>query len=299
MKSRIPFQFESDVVYGELQEISPLIRRILAPNPSLFTYKGTGTYIVGRGNVAVIDPGPDLSQHITAIADSLRHETISHIVVTHTHSDHSSAALPLKQICGAPIYGRTLHEYSDDEGQFEEEFDRNFSTSVELSDGDLIEGEGWTLECVHTPGHTSNHICYRLREEQSLFSGDHVMGWSTTVIIPPDGSMKDYLDSLEKLLSADDEIYYPTHGPPIRQPQAFVRACIEHRRQREVEVIQSLRDGNATVAEMVADVYCETDKSLHPAASRSLLATLIKLWEDGRVFCSDSPSLSNSYRLLE
>ena len=299
MKTRIPFQFEDDVVYGELQEVTPLIRRIMAPNPSLFTYKGTGTYVVGRGNVAVIDPGPNLAQHISAITESLRHETISHIVVTHTHSDHSSAAMPLKEICGAPIYGRTLHEYSDDEEQFEEEYDRKFRTSVEVSDGDVIEGEGWTLQCVHTPGHMSNHICYRLRQERSLFCGDHVMGWSTTVIIPPDGSMKDYLESLEKLLTADDEIYYPTHGPPIRRPQSFVRACIEHRHQRELEVIQSLRSGNHTVREMVADVYREVDNSLHPAASRSLLATLIKLWQDGRIACSDAPDLASSYRLLE
>ena len=169
MEVRIPFQFEDKVVYGELEYVSPLIRRIVAPNPSLFTYKGTGTYIVGRGNVAVIDPGPNLGQHISAIVDALRDEVISHIVVTHTHSDHSSAAKPLQQICEAPIYGRSLTAIDDsDDQQFEEEFDRGFTPTVEVADGDVIEGDGWTLECVHTPGHMSNHICYRLTEERAL-----------------------------------------------------------------------------------------------------------------------------------
>ncbi len=298
MKTRIPFQFEEEVVYGQLQTVTPLIRRIVAPNPSLFTYKGTGTYIVGRGNVAVIDPGPNLEQHILAIVGCLQNENISHIVVTHTHSDHSSAAGPLQKICGAPVYGRTLTENgSDDQGRFEEEFDREFAPSVEVSDGDIIAGDGWTLECVHTPGHMSNHICYRLREEKALFTGDHVMGWSTSVIIPPDGSMKDYLCSLEKLLAADDRIYYPTHGPAIKTPKAYVEACIAHRHQRELEVIRSLQRGNLTIKAMVADVYRETDQSLHPAAARSLQATLIKLWEDGRVSCQGEPSLANRYLL--
>ncbi len=300
MEVRIPFQFEDKVVYGELGYVSPLIRRIVAPNPSLFTYKGTGTYIIGRGNVAVIDPGPNLGQHISAIVDALRDEVISHIVVTHTHSDHSSAAKPLQQICGAPIYGRSLKLSDDcDDQQFEEEFDREFIPTVEVSDGDVIEGDGWTLECVHTPGHMSNHICYRLTEERALFSGDHVMGWSTTVIIPPDGSMKAYLESLNKLLLADDDIYYPTHGPAISCPHRYVSACIEHRYEREREVIRSLKAGNTTIQELVTDVYQEIIQSLYPAASRSLFAILIKLWEEGRVLCKGEPNLFSEFRLRE
>ena len=300
MEVRIPFQFEDNVVYGELEYVSPLIRRIVAPNPSLFTYKGTGTYIVGRGNVAVIDPGPNLGQHISAIVDALRDEVISHIVVTHTHSDHSSAAKPLQQICGAPIYGRSLKLFDDcDDQQFEEEFDHGFAPTVEVSDGDLIEGDGWTLECVHTPGHMSNHICYRLAEERALFSGDHVMGWSTTVIIPPDGSMKAYLESLNKLLLANDDIYYPTHGPAISCPHRYVSACIEHRFEREREVIRSLKTGNTTIQELVTDVYQEIIESLYPAASRSLFAILIKLWEEGRVLCKGEPNLISEFRLRE
>ncbi len=300
MKSRIPFQFENEVVYGQLQEVSPLIRRIVAPNPSLFTYKGTGTYIVGRQSVAVIDPGPDLERHILAIDESLRDEVISHIVVTHTHRDHSSAARPLQRICGAPIYGCTLKksEHTDEE-RFEEEFDHEFTPSVEVSDGDLIAGDGWTLGCVHTPGHMSNHFCYRLLEEQSVFTGDHVMGWSTSVIIPPDGSMADYLASLEKLLSVHDEVYYPTHGPAIKSPRPYVEALMAHRRERELEVLRSLRNGNRSVDAMVTDVYRDTDRKLHPAAARSLLATLIKLKDEGRVISQGCPTLTSEFALRE
>lgn len=290
---------EDNVVYGEIKEVSPLIRRIMAPNPSLFTYRGTGTYIVGRGNVAVIDPGPNLESHVRTISDSLPGERISHIVITHTHSDHSAAAKPLQDICGAPIYGRTLQQHSEIDEQMEEEFDRRFRASIEVSDGDVILGDSWSLVCVYTPGHMSNHFCYRLVEEKSLFTGDHVMGWSTSVIIPPDGNMKNYLASLEKLLVADDEIYYPTHGPPIRSPKPYVEALIAHRQAREDEVLQSLQRGNSTIQTMVADVYRETNPSLHPAAARSLLATLIKLWDDNRVVCEGAPNLHSTFKLRE
>ncbi len=291
--------FEDNVVYGEIKEVSPLIRRIMAPNPSLFTYKGTGTYIVGRGNVAVIDPGPNLNSHIRAIADCLPGEKISHIIITHTHADHSAAAKPLQAICGAPVYGRTLQQYSEAEGSIEEEYDRQFRATVEVADGDVIEGDSWTLACVHTPGHMSNHFCYRLVEEKSLFSGDHVMGWSTSVIIPPDGNMKDYLKSLENLLGADDEIYYPTHGAPIKSPKPYVKACIAHRQAREAEVVRSLQRGNSTIQTMVTDVYRETNPALYPAAARSLLAILIKLWDDSQVVCDGRPNLKSVFKLKE
>jgi len=292
VKAGIPFQYEDDVVYGQIEEISPRIRRIMAPNPSPFTYRVTGTYIVDRGHVTVIDPGPNLESHVSAIADALRDEVVTHIVITHAHGDHSAAAKPLQNQCGAPVYGRTLENYSDDAEQFEEEFDRRFVASIEVSDGAVIAGDGWHLECVHTPGHMSNHFCYRLREENALFSGDHVMGWSTSVIIPPDGNMRDYLASLHKLLECDDQIYYPTHGPPIRSPKSYVNACIAHRQTREQAVVQSLRRGHSTIQAMVADVYYETPPNLHAAAAQSLLATLIKLKQDGQVDCDSEPSLS-------
>ncbi|MDE0310547.1 MAG: MBL fold metallo-hydrolase [Acidiferrobacterales bacterium] len=300
VRTSIPFQLADEFEYGELHEVSPLIRRIVAKNPSKFTYLGTGTYIVGRGEVAVIDPGPRLESHIRAIAESLSDETITHILVTHTHSDHSPAARPLQSICGAPVYGFSTRPAENDievSERLEEDVDHAFHPDIAVKDGDLLRTEQWTLQCVHTPGHMSNHMCYRLLEEKALFSGDHVMGWSTTVIIPPDGSMSDYLASLRMLLDCDDQIYYPTHGPPIRQPHEFLHACIEHRRQRELQILECLQNGLSDVMEMVPVVYRDTDVSLHAPAARSLFATIIKLWEEGTVTCQGAPALDKKYRL--
>ena len=301
MKVHIPFQSKDEFEYGEIHDVSPLIRRIVAYNPSKFTYLGTGTYIIGRGHVAVIDPGPRLESHISAIAESLSEETITHILVTHTHSDHSPAARPLQSICSAPIYGfrPSQSELDDEESErLEEDVDHSFRPDITLKDGDIVRGKGWSLQCVHTPGHMSNHMCYRLLEEMALFTGDHVMGWSTTVIIPPDGSMSDYLASLRMLLDCDDRIYYPTHGPPITQPSEFVRALIEHRLQRETQILECFHNGMSTIMGMVPVVYRDTDQSLHPAAARSLHATVIKLWEEGKVSCDGAPTLDQTYRLV-
>ena len=300
MNVQIPFQRHDEFEYGKIQDVSPLIRRIVANNPSKFTFHGTGTYIVGRGHVAVIDPGPRLDSHISAIVDSLAAETITHILVTHTHSDHSPAARPLQSVCGAPIYGfrnpanQTGAQTGD---RVEEDVDRSFTPDVAVTDGDVIQGQGWRIECVHTPGHMSNHVCYRLLDEKALFSGDHVMGWSTSVIIPPDGSMSHYVESLRMLLASDDQIYYPTHGPPIPEPDDFVRALIAHRQEREDQIVACLHGGATSVREMVPIVYRDTDVSLHAAAARSLLATVIKLWEQGTVECEGVPGLDSGFRL--
>ncbi len=302
MAAKIPFRYHDEFEYGKIQQVSPLVRRIVANNPSKFTFRGTGTYIVGSGQVAVIDPGPLLDRHISAIANQLAGETISHILVTHTHSDHSPAALPLQKICGAPIYGCRLpvQSFSDlPSVPIEEDIDMNFRSTVEILNGDVIKGSHWTLKCVHTPGHMSNHFCFRLLEENALFSGDHVMGWSTTVIVPPEGSMTDYMNSLDLLLEADDEIYYPTHGPPIRDPNPFVQAYKAHRIEREKQIVDCLKAGMTTVSEIVSIVYRDTDRSLHAAAARSLFATLIKLWEENRVRCDTEPKLNSNYRLIE
>ena len=282
-----------------MHDVSPLIRRVVARNPSKFTYYGTGTYIVGRGQVAVIDPGPNQQSHVSAILQGLGDETISHIVVTHTHSDHSPASVPLKSLSGADIYGFQT-EYRRNElpetEPVEEDVDQSFTPDVPVTHGDLLHGEGWTLECVHTPGHMSNHICYRLLEERALFTGDHVMGWSTSVIIPPDGSMSDYMGSLQMLLEADDRTYYPTHGPSIDDPKPFVRAYIRHREQREAEVIECFRRGFVKINDMVPVVYEDVDPALHNAAARSMFATVIKLWEEGKVECEGEPQLFGKYR---
>ena len=297
----IPFVLEDHFEYGEMHDASPSVRRVVARNPSRFTYFGTGTYIVGRGEVAVIDPGPNLPDHIESILKGLAGESISHILVTHHHSDHSPASRPLQKICGAPVYGLPAAEFAaaaQPGDPAEEGSDRRFSPDVRIAHGDLIEGTDWTIECVHTPGHTSNHVCYRYREEKALFSGDHVMGWSTSVIIPPDGSMSDYLRSLKLLLDASDEIYYPTHGAPIRNPKALVGRLIEHRMAREAQIVECLRSGLKTVREMVPVVYRSTDPALHGAAARSLLATVIKLVESGAVKCEGRPRLDSRFSYI-
>jgi len=202
MKTKIPFVFEDDVTYAEVQQVSPRIRRIVAQNPSRFTFRGTGTYIVGRSQVAVIDPGPQISQHIDAILYALSEETVTHILVTHTHNDHSPGARSLQKMCDASIYGmkyETEHFGSPQTDSTEEEIDNDFCPDYTLSDGDVLSGSGWTVECVHTPGHMPNHFCFRLLEENALFTGDHIMGWSTTVIIPPYGRMKHYMNILMML----------------------------------------------------------------------------------------------------
>ena len=295
---KLPVDRTYDSVYGKPVEISPLIRRVLARNPNAFTFHGTGTYIVGRGRVAVIDPGPLIDEHVTALQAALAGETITHILITHTHSDHSPAAAPLKAATGAKTYGFGPHGAGKrDEGiDVEEGGDMDFRPDVVVRDGDTIEGDGWTFDCLYTPGHTSNHICFGLREEKSLFSGDHVMGWSTTVIGPPDGDMAHYFASLRKLTARDDRLYYPTHGNPIRAPQAFVTKLIEHRIARERQIEECLKRGIARIPDMVAVIYSEIDKKLHPAASMSVLAHLQHMVATRRAACDGTPSSRSTYR---
>ncbi|MCW5753002.1 MAG: MBL fold metallo-hydrolase, partial [Alphaproteobacteria bacterium] len=262
----IPFIRELDFAYGRVDRLSPLVRRVIAPNPGPFTFHGTGTYIVGQGEVAVIDPGPDLSVHVEALAAALRGERVSHILITHTHRDHSPAARALKSLTGAPTLGFGPHPVTGNGPQVEEGGDLDFRPDIVLADGDVIKGAGFTLEALHTPGHISNHLCFALREEAALFSGDHVMGWSTSVISPPDGNMRDYFASLARLLEREDRLYYPTHGAPIPEPQAFVRAYIAHRRDREGQIERCLREGPRTIPAMVEVMYRDVPRNLHGAA---------------------------------
>ena len=263
--------------WGRLVTRTPLVRRLLAHNPSAFTYTGTGTFVVGQGTVAVIDPGPADSAHIAALIDSLKHETVSHIVITHTHSDHSPAAPALQAATGAKIVGCVPLVLSDDGPRADAGFDPTYAPDEVLVEGDSVSGPGWTLTALATPGHTSNHLCYALAEEKALFTGDHVMGWSTTVVAPPDGDMAAYMASLRKLVDRDDAIYHPTHGEPVTDPQRFVRGLITHRKQRETQIQKLLGDGPQTIPAMVAVMYAMVDKGLHPAAGRSVLAHLIDL----------------------
>jgi glyoxylase-like metal-dependent hydrolase (beta-lactamase superfamily II) len=269
--------------YGHLIQRTPLVRRLLAHNPSAFTFTGTGTFVVGAGTVAVIDPGPADPAHIAALIDALKEETVSHIVITHTHSDHSPAAPALQAATGARIVGCVPLVLSDDGPRADAGFDPTYAPDQVLAEGEAVTGPGWTLTAVATPGHTSNHLCYALAEEKALFTGDHVMGWSTTVVAPPDGDMAAYMASLRKLLDRDDAIYHPTHGEPVTEPQRFVRGLITHRKQRENQILKLLGEAPQAIPAMVASMYAKIDKRLHPAAGRSVLAHLIDLRNRGLV----------------
>ncbi|MBT07010.1 MAG: MBL fold metallo-hydrolase [Rhodospirillaceae bacterium] len=294
---RIPFKRELSFEYGQAAQLSPLIRRVVAKNPSMFTLHGTGTYIVGKGHVAIIDPGPNIPEHITAILETVRGETVTDIVITHTHIDHSPATPHLKAATQATTWGFGPHGTAHPGEQVEEGADYNFVPDRELRDNMLVEGNGWTLEAIHTPGHTSNHICLALKEENIMFSGDHVMGWSTSVISPPDGDMGSYLHSLEKLLARQEIRYWPTHGPAIERPQEFVQAFIAHRKKREEDIKACLHAGVTKIPDIVERLYKSTDRKLYGAAGRSVLAHLIHMVETGRVLCDETPSIRSSFQL--
>jgi glyoxylase-like metal-dependent hydrolase (beta-lactamase superfamily II) len=268
---------------GKSEELHPLIRRLLAPNPSAFTYTGTQSYIVGRGEVAIIDPGPDLPEHVDAILDALSGERLVAIVCTHTHRDHSPASRPLAEATGAPIVGCAALALHDEGPRADAEFDSDYSPDRVVEDGEALEGPGWTLEAVATPGHTSNHLCFALREADALFTGDHVMGWSTTIVSPPDGDMAAYLASLDRLLSRRDGVYFPAHGPAIEDPQEHLRRLIAHRQGRERAIVGEVERGVARIPQMVESIYSDIDPALHPAAARSVLAHLIHLEQRGLV----------------
>ncbi|MFL6690980.1 MAG: MBL fold metallo-hydrolase [Alphaproteobacteria bacterium] len=278
--------------YDELLPLSPMVSRLLARNPSPFTFRGTGVYIVSAAqdtpDIAVIDPGPLIPEHMEVLKRAIGGRRITHILVTHTHCDHSPAAQPLKEWSGAPTYGFGPHiSGKDDNVQVEEGGDLSFVPDVVVRDGDILEGNGFTFECVYTPGHTSNHMCYGLKEEKALFTGDHVMGWSTTVIAPPDGDMAQYMAGLKKLIARDDRILYPTHGAPIRNPNPFLEAYLDHRLEREAQILACIRNGTSTIPEIVARLYADVDVRLHPAAARSVLAHLVQLEAQGRVRATD------------
>jgi glyoxylase-like metal-dependent hydrolase (beta-lactamase superfamily II) len=298
MAVEIPFRRDFAFEYGRLEPVAPGIRRIVANNPGPFTFRGTGTYIVGEGKVAVIDPGPDLDEHVDALLDSLRGETITHILVTHTHRDHSPAAAAVKTATGAPTYGFGPHAGGKrGEAGVEEGGDWDFTPDITVQDGDAIDGPGWRFEAVHTPGHTSNHLCFALPDGGILFSGDHVMGWSTSVIAPPDGDMAAYMASLDKLLRRGDAVYWPTHGPAITAPHEHVRAFIAHRREREAGILACLGDGVGRIDAMVERLYVGLNPSLKRAAERSVLAHLIDLVERGMVAVEDTAGADATYRL--
>jgi glyoxylase-like metal-dependent hydrolase (beta-lactamase superfamily II) len=268
---------------GRVERLGPLVRRVLAPNPSPFTYTGTQTYIIGTGEVAVIDPGPDLAGHVEALVAAVDGERVAAILCTHTHRDHSPASRALQAATGAPIVGCAPLSLDDSGPRADEAFDSAYRPDRILADGERLAADGWTLEAVATPGHTSNHLCFASPEEGALFTGDHVMGWSTTVVAPPDGDMADYMASLQRLLARGDRVYYPAHGPAVDDPHAHVRRLIDHRHMRERQILAHLERGEGRIPAMVADMYADIDPRLFPAAGRSVLAHLLDLESRGRV----------------
>lgn len=300
MSVDIPFEREMDFAHGEVEQVSPLLRRIVANNPGPFTFTGTGTYIIGTGNVAVVDPGPLDDAHLSALVDALDGETVTHILITHTHRDHSPLATRLKELTGAKTYAYGPHGAgAGDTGdvRLDASGDTDFVPDVTLAHGDVIEGDGWRTECVFTPGHTSNHMAFALPQETALLSGDHVMGWSTSVIAPPDGNMGAYMSSLDLLLDREEAIYWPTHGPPVEKPNRFVRAFITHRKMRESAIVQQLKDGQTEIGAIVKRLYAEVRPELHPAAAMSVLAHMEHLIERDVVETDGAPTTGSEYRL--
>jgi glyoxylase-like metal-dependent hydrolase (beta-lactamase superfamily II) len=280
----LTFDRNFEATPGQPVRVSPLVRRVLVNNPSPFTFKGTNSYIIGNGQVAVIDPGPDDDAHLTALLEAVKGETVTHILVTHSHADHSPLARRLKVATGAIMLAAGSVEVPSSAGlRLDASIDHDFVPDERLSDGDRLSGPGWTLEAVFTPGHMSNHMCFALGEEQALFAGDHVMAWATSVIAPPDGDMGQYFASLRKLLDREEQVYHPGHGPSRRDPLPLVRGYLAHRRMREEAIRARVEQGARSVAEIVAAIYADVDPKLHGAAALSTTAHLHHLVEQGKL----------------
>ncbi|HEV7290589.1 MAG TPA: MBL fold metallo-hydrolase [Sphingomonas sp.] len=277
------FKTMDDATTGVAMQLEPLVARVLAANPSPFTYTGTQTYLVGTSDVAVIDPGPDLPDHLDALIAAIAGRPVRAILCTHTHRDHSPASRPLAAATGAPIIGCAPLALDDDGPRADAAFDRDYAPDRVLADGERVSGDGWTLEAVATPGHTSNHLCFALSESGALFTGDHIMGWSTSVVAPPDGDMGAYMASLDKLLARDDRVYYPAHGPEVTTPQRLARGMMGHRKQREGQILRLLGQQVGAIPDMVTRMYVGLDPRLTGAAGRSVLAHLIDLQNRGLV----------------
>ncbi|MEG3179975.1 MBL fold metallo-hydrolase [Sphingomonas sp. LT1P40] len=273
----------SELPPGEAIHLEPLVARILAANPSPFTYTGTETYLVGIADIAVIDPGPDLPEHVDAIVRAIAGRPVTAILCTHTHRDHSPASRKLQAATGAPIIGCAPLALDDDGPRADAAFDRDYAPDRVLANGEQVSGKGWTLTAVATPGHTSNHLCYALEESGALFTGDHIMGWSTSVVAPPDGDMGDYMASLDKLQGREDRVYYPAHGDPVTNPRQLVRGMMGHRKQRERQILRLLGEQIGEIPAMVEKMYIGLDPRLTGAAGRSVLAHLFDLRNRGVV----------------
>jgi glyoxylase-like metal-dependent hydrolase (beta-lactamase superfamily II) len=302
MSEDIPFNRVLDLAPGVVEQIVPGVRRILVDNPSPFTFKGTLSYIIGRGKVAILDPGPVDAQHTAALLDAVRGETVTHIVVTHTHRDHSPGAAAVTAATGAPTYGEGPHRparplFIGETRRLDASGDTDFVPDHRIADGDVIAGDGWALEAIATPGHTANHMAFALAGTDVLFSGDHVMGWSTSIVAPPDGAMSDYMASLDRLAARPETIYLAGHGDVIRNAPDFVARYIAHRRGREASILRRLGEGETDIPNLVRAIYVGLDPRLAGAAGLSTLAHLEDLVTRGLAATDGAPSVSGRYRL--
>lgn len=299
----ISFERDFDPAYGSAVPLGPHVRRITAPNSGPFTYRGTNSYIVGHGSVAIIDPGPDDAAHIDALIRATEGETVTHILITHTHRDHSAGAARLKALTGARTLGEGPHRFARPARPGEKTIldaggDTGFVPDRRLIDGEWIEGDGWALQAIATPGHAANHLAFALANSDMLFSGDHVMGWSTTVVAPPDGSMADYMASLDVLAARPETIYLPGHGAPIANASNYARAMKSHRRLREAAIVDRIERGDRTIPEIVAVIYRETPKALHGAAALSVLAHIEDLIARGRIRAVEGVGITAVYEKI-
>ena len=299
----LDFDRTFEPAHGEAVEVAPGVARVTAGNPSPFTFHGTNSYIVGRDTLAVIDPGPENEAHLAALRAAIGGRPVSHILVSHTHADHSPLAARLAAETGAPVLAQGPHRPAralriGEINPLDASADTAFSPDVGLADGALVEGDGWSLRAIHTPGHAANHLAFALEGTGILFSADHVMAWSTSIVAPPDGAMSDYMASLDKLMERDDRMFLPGHGGPVAQPAAFMRGLKAHRGMRERAIVERLRLGDRTIAEMVAAIYRDTDPRLHGAAGLSVLAHLEDLVARGVVAAEGGPSIDGVFVLV-
>jgi glyoxylase-like metal-dependent hydrolase (beta-lactamase superfamily II) len=302
MNDDIPFDKSFSLEPDQVQEVVPGVRAIVADNPGPFTFKGTISYIVGRGQVAIIDPGPDDVGHVAALFDAVRDETVTHIFVTHTHRDHSPAAAKIKDATGAKVLAQGPHRparplHTGEIRRLDASVDLDFRPDITLADGEIVNGKGWKLQAVATPGHTANHMAYAFKEADLLFAGDHVMAWSTTIVAPPDGAMSDYMASLHKLAERNEPLYLSGHGAPVRDAPRYVQYLIRHRQAREASILHRLGKGAADIPTIVRAVYIGLDPRLFGAAALSVLAHLEELVARGTVVTEGPASIGGIYRL--
>ena len=304
MSDDVPFDKSFDLAPDQAKEVAPRVRAVAANNPGPFTFKGTVSYIIGRGKVAILDPGPDDDAHVAALLDAVRGETVTHIFVTHTHRDHSPAVPKVRAATGAKVFAQGPHRlarplHTGETRRLDASADMDFRPDVALKDGEVVSGDGWTLQALTTPGHTANHMAFAFKEDDLIFSGDHVMGWSTTIVAPPDGAMSDYMASLDKLAARGEETYLPGHGNPVRNAPKYVQHLIAHRKGREASILHRLGKGATDIPTIVMAVYIGLDPRLVGAAGLSTLAHLEDLVARGVVATEGAPSITGTYRLAD